>query len=192
MSDEEIKNLERRLALETKARKNIAVQGGNNVLVSSFGDKIVVDSLLEEPAVQRCTNWDVVFVGKTTGDNPKGTLTVPNGMINGLLPENREDVGTVSKDDEANWLSLEVQLKDHNVESAEFRVGTSKPDTLFDLQKELPTDVSILIAFIGRNFAVQKFTGCGHIRIYPKIAYYAYDDSERAVIPYYTHEMYYA
>ena len=192
MSSEEIKNLERKIALESKARKNIAVQGGNNVLVSSFGDKIVVDSLLEEPEIQRCTNWDVMFKDKTSSDNPKATLVVMNGMINGLLPENREDIGTVSKEDDANWLSLNVQMKDHNVESANFKVSIEKPDTLFNLQKELPTDVSILLAYIGRNFHVQKFTGCGHIRIYPKIAYYAYDDEERAVIPYYTHEMYYA
>jgi hypothetical protein len=192
MNDAHLRNLERKIELEARARKKIQVQGGNNVLVSTFGDKVVVDTNLEEASSATCTHWDVVFKDQTSGENPKATLTVPNGMVNGLFPENKEDIGSVTKEDEENWLYLEVKMRENNVDYATYRVSNSKPDTLFNLEKELPTDVQILLAFIGPNFYVQKFTGCGHIRIYPKIAYYSYDDSQKEIIPFYTHELYYA
>ena len=192
MNEEHLRNLERKIELEARARKRIQVQGGNNVLVSTFGDKVVVDTNLDDSSSAACTHWNVVFKDETSGENPKATLTVPNGLVNGLFPDNKDDIGSVYAEDEENWLSLEVQMKDHNVEQAKYVLGTEKPDTLFNLEKELPTDVQILLAFIGPNFSVQKYTGCGHIRLYPKVAYYSYDDVQREIIPFYTHELYYS
>ena len=64
MSDQRLDNIERRLALEARARKNIQVTGGNNVLVSKFGDDFILDAIDEEGSINNdCFQWNVIFKG---------------------------------------------------------------------------------------------------------------------------------
>lgn len=189
MSDQRLDNIERRLALEARARKNIQVTGGNNVLVSKFGDDFILDAIDEEGSTDNdCFQWNVIFKG---GSSESKTACLPYGRINGLFPDNKDEVGEVNKDDEETWLWLEVQFDGVNIESASYKLGSTKPDTLFEMHKEPPTNVQILIAFIGLNYSVQKFTRCGDMRLFPKIGYYAYDDSAKEIIPWHTHDLYY-
>lgn len=187
--NQHIQNLDRKIQLLDNKIDKIDVQGGNNVLVSKFGQRFVLDAIQETSGGTSCKYWEVVWKGKPSDRSRE--FKIPIGQVNGVFPDNNDSAGEISEDGD-EWVWLEAELDDYNVQSISVNHGKDQPDLPYEVKRELPTTANILLAYVGKNYAVSNFTECGNIIIRPQTAFYAYDDSAEDIKPYFTWNISYA
>ena len=182
--NQHLQNLNRKIELLDDKIDKIDIQGGNNVLVSKFGQRFVLDSLNDSSGgEQPCKYWEVVWKGAPSDDSRE--FQIPVGQVNGVFPDNNDDAGEISEDGD-EWIWLEAELDEYNVQSVSINHGSSQPDLPFEVKRELPTTANILLAYVGKGYQVSNFTECGNITIRPQTAFYAYDDGDEDIKPYFT------
>ena len=151
--------------------KNLEIKGGDGVLVSKLsGNKYVINNIDNTKTPDIVYPWDVKFEKNEDGETYY--LSTNGGQINGTLPDNYDDFGSIGEDDTTLQYAVLVCETDLNgIVTATLEIRDELPvDGLQYTKNEIPTSFELLIAvLIGRFVKHQIYRG--NLTARPEIAY---------------------
>ena len=156
-------------------RKNFEVVGGENIRVTTSGMTKIIngdpagDSAPQESSGITCP-WRVSAEILTLSSGKKYKLKTDAGTINGLIPENYDDIITLDEDEE-KYLYYEAVTSQGTIGSLRIKASDDVPDTQTPFTEGyLPTTIKGLVAYWKDN-KVQYSWMCNNIVLSPDLAY---------------------
>jgi len=151
--------------------KNLEIKGGDGILVSKLaGNKYVVNYIENEKKADDPYPWDIKIDKRQNEEDY--FLSTHGGQINGTLPDNYDDFGTITEDDTAlQYVVLVCETDFYGVVTSTLEIREELPtDGLKYSKNEISTSFELLIAvLIGRFVKHQIYRG--NLTARPEIAY---------------------
>ena len=157
--DSALLRVERKIDLLERDVKQIDVVGGGSILVSRINSKFVINSANDQSGdIQGSYPWYVnVEKLDSTEDVKNFRLRTNGGMINGLLPENFDDIEEVTDSDEL-YVYWEAEINGEEITNLSIKTSADKPETQLKMEEEaLPTKVLGLVGFFYKGGMKYQF-----------------------------------
>lgn len=150
---------------------NLDIQGGAGILVTRLGANKYVINLNDKSlsSMQETYPWSLIV--NRDEENDSHYVSTLGGTINGYLPDNWEDIGTVSEEDELLHVVLKCNTNYNGITSATLSLEEEVPDTnrLLTLNS-IPTSFDLLIGIVARLKVTNQLYK-RHISARPSLAY---------------------
>lgn len=151
--------------------KNLEIKGGDGILVSKLaGNKYVVNYIENEKKADDPYPWDIKIDKRQNEEDY--FLSTHGGQINGTLPDNYDDFGTITEDDTTlQYVVLVCETDLYGIVTSTLEIREELPtDGLKYSKNEISTSFELLIAvLIGRFVKHQIYRG--NLTARPEIAY---------------------
>ena len=171
--------VKRKIDLLERDMKQIDVVGGGSILVSRFNSKFVINSANDQSGdIQGSYPWYVnVEKLDSTEDVKNFRLRTNGGMINGLLPDNFDDIEEVTDNDEL-YVYWEAEINGEEITNLSIKTSADKPETQLKMEEEaLPTNVIGLVGFFYKGGMKYQFIK-NHLDLRPELLLSMNDENE--------------
>lgn len=149
-------NINRKIDLLEEKVSRFSVTGGSNSFVTRLDDNVIIESKDETGGGggSGFHPW-MIFLEELDGDQKK--ISINGGLLNGILPENYEDVKDISED-ASGYVYWEATTNGTFYEKCEVKFKSEKPDTKYEYVKNaFPTKVRGLIGYIYKGAVKYQF-----------------------------------
>lgn len=188
---EVINNLKRKFELLEDRVNRLNIVGGDNIYVNRFGSDFIINGGAEGGTVageETVCPWKVIMKKEDPFDEeyPQWTLQTQGGMVNGLLPNNYDNIVSVN-DAQDLYVYWEAVTNGAQIETLEIMTSTSVPDTQYVFQEDgLPSIAKGLVAFYFQGAIAYQYA-CAHMTMRPELGYSIDDPSGNSQVKnYYT------
>ena len=171
--------VKRKIDLLERDMKQIDVVGGGSILVSRINSKFIINSANDQSGdIQGSYPWYVnVEKLDSTEDVKNFRLRTNGGMINGLLPDNFDDIEEVTDDDEL-YVYWEAEINGEEITNLSIKTSADKPETQLKMEEEaLPTNVIGLVGFFYKGGMKYQFIK-NHLDLRPELLLSMNDENE--------------
>ena len=171
--------VKRKIDLLERDMKQIDVVGGGSILVSRINSKFIINSANDQSGdIQGSYPWYVnVEKLDSTEDVKNFRLRTNGGMINGLLPDNFDDIEEVTDDDEL-YVYWEAEINGEEITNLSIKTSADKPETQLKMEEEaLPTNVIGLVGFFYKGGMKYQFIK-NHLDLRPELLLSMIDENE--------------
>lgn len=149
-------NINRKIELLEEKFSNLSIAGGSNSFVTRFDDDIIIESKDEAGAGggEGLHPWMIFLEDSEEG---RKKISINGGLLNGILPENFEDVEDISEN-QSGYVYWEATTNGTFYEKCEVKFSSQKPDTKYEYVKNaFPTKVRGLIGYIYKGAVKYQF-----------------------------------
>ena len=184
-----LENIKRKFELLEDRFNRLNIVGGDNIYVNRFGSDFIINGGAEGGAIageETVCPWKVVKkeVASFNPESPQWILQTQGGMVNGLLPNNYDNIITVDDTQEV-YIYWEAITNGAQIESLEIKTSQSVPDTQYVFQEGgLPSTALGLVAFYHQGAIVYQYA-CAHMTMRPELGYSIDDPSGSAQLKHY-------
>ena len=186
-----LENIKRKFDLLEDRFNRLNIVGGDNIYVNRFGSDFIINGGAEGGTIageETVCPWKIVKkeVDSFDPQNPQWILQTQGGMVNGLLPNNYDNIATVTEAEEL-YLYWEATTNGAEIETLEVASSTAIPDTQYVFHEGgLPSTARGLVAFYYQGSIVYQYA-CAHMTMKPELGYSIDDPSGNGQVDnYYT------
>lgn len=170
--NELVSSIDNKINHVNKLHAELDITGGDGILVSKYGNRYVINSIDKSTSLENTKPWDIRLQRVEDSSSEEYDVSTYGGCINGFLPDNWDDFGTIDEDSPLQYVILSLECTPDGVSFAQLEL-TETLSTELNRQfskNEIPTSFDILIAITYSNRILTQQVR-GHLQVIPKLAY---------------------